>query len=776
MAGIFHGVFIGINHYQDERSLNPLNYAEKDANDVKSVLSDREIGFPSQGTFELLCGEHATKHNIEGTLENVLIKNCNSEDTVVVYFSGHGFFTGDSKTAYIGTYDTKIADIAFNPYAGLRMEDIYNKWFQRSPAVRILFILDCCHSEAFIPPSKSAEPANINHDQINKSNIGRDLIDNTTFPQAEGRVAIFSSPSGLQSNESDAFQNGIFTHYVVLGLRGAAAENETGEVTIESLMSYVKLKVPTTQPAGFAGKMVHRFVLTRNHQKFAHSRPQFTDKAYSTLSSINTNPQASTGQIDVQPLASPFDACLPFIDSLVARISEIRSSIIEPGSQILEVVRKLYDAKLVFVLRIQNNKPDLRFYNEADAKGVSLGDLISKASQRIITAMEEKRFHKGNIGLFHHLPIIKGTDWGPFLPSVIIIPLKSDGYSDFMVIFGTPTEAYLGELFAQVLKTLYFVTNELTIIPFDPKTLLPSAVRLKASILDGLKSTYGYVPFELYEKRFELFQQSLKETKVAFEPILYLDPVHLHIWGWECLAREDGADHAPVHLFKSAELWGSKFMVELDIHFIRLATHRYRELLAKNKIKQGHELPLSVNVYPASLMRSAYKKAVSEIIVKENLILGEKLVMEISEKLPIVADTPMSDAKALETFKNRIVQYTTDYRINFAIDDFGVGYSSVSRLANLNPYYVKIDRDILLQKDFCDLTLKYVKQMVDVNKTSPPVVVIEGFDGSTDMAVSLKRLYDDGIRYVQGYVIGRAGPELYELNEEVESFLKRELE
>jgi EAL domain-containing protein (putative c-di-GMP-specific phosphodiesterase class I) len=559
---------------------------------------------------------------------------------------------------------------------------------------------------------------------------------------------------------------------VVLGLRGAAAENETGEVTIESLMSYVKLKVPTTQPAGFAGKMVHRFVLTRNHPKLAQSRPQFEAKEFSA----STLPPArtSTGQIDIQPLESPFEGCLLFIDELVEQISAIRPSNLEPGSQILEVVRKLYEAKLVFVLRIQNNKPDLRFYNEAETKDISSGDLINMASQRIMGAMGDKRFHNGNVGLIHRLPAFQSADWGAILPSVIIIPLMTNGYSDFMVIFGTPMESYLGELFAQVLKTLYFVTNELTVIPFDPKTLLPSAGRLEASILDELKAAYGYVPFKLYEKRFELFQTSLKETKVAFEPILYLDPVNLHIWGWECLAREDGADHAPVHLFKSAELWGSRFMVELDIHFIQLATQRYRELLTKNKIRRGHELPLSVNVYPASLMRSAYKRAVGETIGKS--VLGEKLVIEISEKLPIVADTPMSDARALEAFKNRIVQYTKDYRINFAIDDFGVGYSSVARLANLNPSYVKIDRDILLQKDFCDLTLQYVKQMVDVNKTSPPVVVIEGFDGSTDMAVSLRRLYDDGIRYVQGYVIGRAGAELYDLDEEVERYLRNELE
>jgi EAL domain-containing protein (putative c-di-GMP-specific phosphodiesterase class I) len=768
MGGNFHGVFIGINHYVDERNLHPLRYAEKDAQDMKAVFTDTEIGFPVLGTVDLLCGEKATKHNIEGTLHNVLIKNCRPEDTIVVYYSGHGFFTGESRTAYIGTYDTNLADIAFNPYAGLQMEDIYNKLFQLSPAARILFILDCCHSEAFIPPTKSVET----------SKAPRDLIDNTTFPQAEGRVAIFSSPSEMQSNESDAFKNGIFTHYMIMGLQGAAAENETGEVTIESLMSYVKLKVPASQPAGFAGKMVHRFVLTRNHSKAHHPRLFMNESSVSTL-----NFSAATGArmgvsdgLEIQRLTSPLEACQPFIDNFVFRLSSLEPSSVDAGGQILEAIRDKYAAQSAFVLRIQEHHSELRFYSESEGKDISTLDLVNIASRRIIQALEEKKFHPGSAGIFHRFPALKGADRAGSMPGVMIIPLKIGRVSDFMVIFGTTKDEFIGEIYAHILKALYFATSEFAVLPIGLDSAIPSALKLESVILDELRAVYGYLPYTMYERRFHLFRQSLDATTVAFEPILYLDPVNLYIWGWECLAREGEGDHAPVHLFKSAELWGPRFMVEMDMHFINLATHRYRELLTRHGIRRGHELNLSVNVYPASLMRSAYRKAVQKIIQEEKVILGEKLVMEISEKLPIVVDTPMSESKALQAFKRHITEYTSDFRINFAIDDFGVGYSSVSRLANLDPYYVKIDRDILLQKDFCELTLRYVKQMVDINKISHPVVVIEGFDGTTDMAVSLKRLYDDGIRYVQGYIIGRAGPDLYDLSDEVERFLKKELD
>ena len=52
---------------------------------------------------------------------------------------------------------------------------------------------------------------------------------------------------------------------------------------------------------------------------------------------------------------------------------------------------------------------------------------------------------------------------------------------------------------------------------------------------------------------------------------------------------------------------------------------------------------------------------------------------------------------------------------------------------------------------------------------------MEGFDGTSDMAVSLGQIYQYGIRYVQGYVVGRAGSQLYDLDDEAAKRLKNML-
>jgi hypothetical protein len=60
-------------------------------------------------------------------------------------------------------------------------------------------------------------------------------------------------------------------------------------------------------------------------------------------------------------------------------------------------------------------------------------------------------------------------------------------------------------------------------------------------------------------------------------------------------------------------------------------------------------------------------------------------------------------------------------------------------------------------------------------ETSTTYVIVEGFDGSSDMAVTLQQIHRYGIRYVQGYIIGRAGPKLYDLDEEAVKRLKNML-
>ncbi|MFH7031079.1 MAG: EAL domain-containing protein [Heteroscytonema crispum UTEX LB 1556] len=344
----------------------------------------------------------------------------------------------------------------------------------------------------------------------------------------------------------------------------------------------------------------------------------------------------------------------------------------------------------------------------------------------------------------------------------VLIPLKSPPEAELLVVCGLPQDSYLlGDAYGRIISSFYQASQNLSLQP----TLV------EAAILDDLKSDFGFVSASLYDRRLQLFCERLKGMIVYFEPILHLDPEDLFISGWEALARNPDSLTAPSDLFYAAELWGPRFILELDLYFLTTATESYREARQKAKQNRSQEImPLSVNVYPESLMRKAYFETVRQII-KDKVISPRHLILEISEK----AEVPKYyDGNLLESpltfFKNRLLEYVRQFNIRFAIDDFGVGYASVSRLAGLNPSYVKIDREILHHQP-TEVILRFVHEMVGVNNLNPANVIVEGVDETTP--ISLHKLREIGVSYIQGHIISKPTPEIYRLTLEKSDFLKK---
>src|SRR6185436_14368457 len=171
-----------------------------------------------------------------------------------------------------------------------------------------------------------------------------------------------------------------------------------------------------------------------------------------------------------------------------------------------------------------------------------------------------------------------------------------------------------------------------------------------------------------------------------------------------------------------------------------------------------------------SLMRTAYYRAVKEVISEKKIMNGHQIPLELSEKAPIPPVEP-GDAPHFRpvTFKDRLQMFMREFEVNFAIDDFGVGNATSARLAGLNPAYVKVDRDILLG-DFGELTIEYVLKVAQQGLRQQRVV-IEGIEENS--RISLKRLHELGVRRVQGYLIGKPGPDVYHLDEHVLKYLSK---
>ncbi len=427
------------------------------------------------------------------------------------------------------------------------------------------------------------------------------------------------------------------------------------------------------------------------------------------------------------------------------------------SNALLDIIKDSSQADFVFILQnisqnswVVKSQSNLSDIIDIDAYAANLKSTILQ-----ITSIESV-FNPAHCGISKISESIKGVS-----KAFAIIPLRSQAPHEVMIVCGLTPDSYLLEnIYSQILVSFYQAVERLSIQP----------VLVEAAIIDDLKKNFGFVSASLYERRLKLFCDRLKSMIVYFEPILHLDPEYLFISSWEALARNPESLVAPLDLFEAAELWGSLFTMKLDCHFLMVATTSYQQARKSKQRRPEDIVPLSVNVYPASLMEKEYFETVGEII-KDKIIAPKNLVLEISEKteLPkyhegVYLNSPMA------VFKNKLLEYVHQLKIRFAIDDFGVGYASVSRLAGLSPSYVKIDRDILHHPP-SDVIIRFVHELVGANNLNPSNVIVEGVDETTP--ISLHRLKEIGVSYIQGHIVGKPEPEIYRLTQEKSEYLKK---
>ena len=276
---------------------------------------------------------------------------------------------------------------------------------------------------------------------------------------------------------------------------------------------------------------------------------------------------------------------------------------------------------------------------------------------------------------------------------------------------------------------------------------------------DSIKSQYNYVSDKTYEYRLTAFRKTLKDIQVFFEPIIFFDKQveKLTIAGWEALARDPKTLLAPTHIFKAAEMWGARFQTELDLYILETALKTYKRSSEKARLyRYDDRKMLSINVYPSSILRTAYERRLEHLLVDKKLISGNKLSLEISQKnlIPSIIE---NEERGLESFKSITRKYRKKYGIEFAVDDYGVGHVAISRLGEINPKYIKIDREVLhFDKR---LGTNIIDYLVGLKLDSNYHTIIEGFD--EDSPFSLRELVVDlGVEYIQGHILGLASPDI----------------
>jgi EAL domain-containing protein (putative c-di-GMP-specific phosphodiesterase class I) len=746
MAGNFYAVLMGFNEYSD-KDLHHLSYAEQDAQEFYNLLTDPDIGNYPKENIKLLTGKNIQTTEVEKELYKQVVKNRSENDTVLVYYSGHGFIAGDKQQAFLGTPDITITDILDNPKAGLQMEYLHDNIFRESKARYVIFILDCCHSGAFCPSFKGE-----NLEKGGGTTDFKQLVDDQYF-HGEGRIAFVSSPAKSKSRESDTLGHGVFTYHLLEGLKGKARDS-AGDVTMSSLVAHVEGMSQGDQLPVFYGKST-KIVLAKPKTDITPVHPE------KLAFQIPIYDYSNQTQWVSNPLSNPIEKHIEYIRSLNNKLQTI-SDTTNPniGGSILDAISASVGADYVFIERLNSENGLFHRANSHTSVSNDSGGyenyILSEISP--VFSLKKSELLPMKYGFYKPLKNVRGVG-----QNVVVIPLRMGYPRDFLVLCGV-NEAALeyGEILGHTLISLYQATKELTSL---------KTKQILSLLFDGIKKEFGHVPYKIYDERFTDFCNSLKNVHFGFEPIIQLGKREIQIDSWEALAREDNSSHAPYELFQAAELWGTHFTTELDLYCLRNAIETYGNLWKKERAGQKAD-PLSVNVYPETLYREAYWQELHQIIKVEDRIKGDKLILEISEKRPAPMEE-LATLNVMDAFVERLHEYSKKLNVRFAIDDFGVEHSSISRLAQLELDHVKIDREIL-HHPHPKNTLKYVKEMVDESHHHPVKIVLEGFDG--DSNISLREIYELGIEYIQGYMIRRADFTVSDLDDKRKDLILKYME
>ncbi|MEH1789275.1 MAG: SUMF1/EgtB/PvdO family nonheme iron enzyme [Nostoc sp.] len=221
-------LLIGVSEY--EPGLSPLPNAVNDVEAMQRVLVNPEMGGFAEADVKVL--KNPQRQEMENAIYE-LYANCQKDDLVLFYFSGHGV-TVESGDFYFSTSITRKNQGKLIPTSAVAATNVHS-WMNQSKSKRLVVILDCCFSGAFAKGLTVKDGGTVDLQQ----HLG-----------GEGRAILTASTSTQYAFESDGLELSVYTHYLVEGIeKGAADIDGDGLIAVDELHRYAKSKVQEASPA-----------------------------------------------------------------------------------------------------------------------------------------------------------------------------------------------------------------------------------------------------------------------------------------------------------------------------------------------------------------------------------------------------------------------------------------------------------------------------------------------------------------------------------------------
>jgi uncharacterized caspase-like protein len=211
-----YAVIVGVSDYQYDYFAKDLPYTLNEVEAVYSFLRSTKGGSVPAENICLLTDSNATKANII-LRASTLFAKAKKNDRVIFYFGGHGGEGSFAPYDFNGFYDSTLT-----------YDDIKSIFKCARCNTKLLFA-DACYS------------GGIKGEARNTDNSGKTSSRNNTGNM--NIVVMTASQADQYSWQTSEFEMGVFTHYLIEGLGGAANRDHNKYITIQELYYYVYHKV-----------------------------------------------------------------------------------------------------------------------------------------------------------------------------------------------------------------------------------------------------------------------------------------------------------------------------------------------------------------------------------------------------------------------------------------------------------------------------------------------------------------------------------------------------
>ena len=145
-----YALVIGISNYKNLPAKAQLDFPERDAQAIYSILISPEGGNFRAENVHRLVGAKATLAAVKQELETWLPSVARADDRVLIYFAGHGFVHRDR--AYLAPWDIDPNRISETGYG---MDVLGSVIGSKIKAKWKVLLTDSCHSGAITPDCRT---------------------------------------------------------------------------------------------------------------------------------------------------------------------------------------------------------------------------------------------------------------------------------------------------------------------------------------------------------------------------------------------------------------------------------------------------------------------------------------------------------------------------------------------------------------------------------------------------------------------------------------------